>query len=721
MSNEASSTFSSFDELGTALRGGKLGEFQAKSDFAACLIPLLEAIGWRSELREITEALPHFANTLNLSEFRNVMARLGYKTILLRDNVALIDSRLVPCLFVADSGGACVLLKKEGQVVRLFDGVTGRERAVKASTLHGNLYLVALNVEKEAEDRARKDNWMRELFGRFRGLVMQLALLTFFLNIIAMLIPLFIMAVYDQVIPTNSISILGYLMIGISVAFIIEGALRVVRSRMVAFLGGRVEHIVATNTFRQIISLPASLTESAPLGSQVARVKEFDSIRELFIGPLTQVLLEAPFTLIFILVIALLGGSIALIPIAMMLVFGIISVLLMPKLKRTVADASRVRAERHSFLVEAVTNMRTIKEAGAEETWLGRYRDISAESSFLHFQSSQVTFLFQTLAQAIMMFAGLATIGLGVLNVLDMTMSVGALIATMALVWRVLAPLHSLFLTLSRFEQIKISIKQINNLMKMTVEGENKDKSRTVIKRRFRGAINLSRVSFRYNPAAEPALLGVNNDIKPGEMVAITGANGAGKSTILRLILGMHTPQAGQVTIDGMDIRQINPIELRQSIAYVPQIFDMFHGSISQNLRLANPVATDNDLKQATKMSGVYDQIMEMPDGFDTRMGDNSTGQFSSGLLQRISISRAYLKKASVILMDEPAQSLDDSGDEALMKALKKIKGSSTIIMVSHRPSHMKLADRLIVLNGGLLILDGKPSQVLERLAGGGA
>ena len=716
----SASAFASFDELGNALRGGKLGEFQAKSDFAACLMPLLEAIGWRSELREITEALPHFANTLNLAEFRNVMARLGYKTVLLKDNVALVDSRLIPCLYVADGGGACVLLKKEGQVVRLFDGVTGRERTVKASALQGNLYLVALDEEKTAEDRARKENWMRELFRRFHGLLTQLTVMTFFLNMLAMLVPLFIMAVYDQVIPTNSVNILWYLMAGIALTFIIEAALRVVRSRMVAFLGGRVEHIVATNTFKQIISLPAALTESAPLGSQVARVKEFDSIRELFIGPLTQVLLEAPFTIIFIIVIGMLGGTIALIPIGMIAVFGVISVMLMPKLKRSVADSSRTKAIRHSFLVETVINMRTIKEAGAEETWLNRYKELSAESSFLHFQTSQVTFLFQTLAQAIMMFAGLATIGLGVLKVIEFEMSVGALIATMALVWRVLAPLHSLFLTLSRLEQIKISIKQINALMKMVAEGENKDTSNTIMKRRFRGAINLARVSFRYNPAAEPALLGINGDIKPGEMVAITGANGAGKSTILRLVLGMHTPQAGQVTIDGMDIRQINPIELRQSIAYVPQNFDMFHGTISQNLRLANPVATDNDIKQATRLAGVYDEVMNLPDGFETRIGDNSTGQLSSGLLQRISIARAYLKKASVILLDEPAKSLDDTGDQALMKALKKIKGSSTIIMVSHRPSHMLIADRLMVLNAGLLILDGKPDQVLERLAGGG-
>ena len=719
MSETSTGSFSSFDALGGALRQGKLGEFQAKSDFAACLMPMLNALGWRRDLREISEALPHFANTLTLAEFRNVLARLNYKTVRLRDNVADLDSRLLPCLYVADGGGACVLLKKDGKIVRLFDGVTGKERTVRAAALQGTLYLIASEETRETEEQARKDNWMGDLSQRFSGPLVQLTVMTFVLNMLAMLVPLFVMAVYDQVIPTNSVHILYYLSAGIAIAFIIEGGLRVVRARMVSYLGGRIEQIVATNAFRQIIRLPAALTESAPLGSQVARVKEFDSIRELFLGPLTQVLLEAPFTLIFIVVIGMLGGTLALIPIGMVGVFGLITVILMPRLKKSVAASSKGRADRHGFLVEAVTNMRTIKEAGAEQTWLDRYRALSADASYSHFQTNQLTFLFQTLAQAVMMFAGLATIGLGVIKVLDLEMTVGALIATMALVWRVLAPLHSLFLTLSRLEQIKISIRQVNQLMKMEAEGEGKDSSQTTMRRRFRGAINFSRVSFRYNPAAEPALLGVNCDIKPGQMLAITGANGSGKTTMLRLILGMHAPQAGQVTLDGMDIRQINPIELRRAIAYVPQTFSMFHGSISQNLRLVNPVASDKEIKRACQMAGVYDELLELPEGMDTRIGDHNTGHFSSGLLQRISLARAYLKKASIILFDEPTQSLDDTGDDALMKSLGKIKGSSTVIMVTHRPSHMKLADRLVVLSGGLMILDGKPDQVLERLAGG--
>lgn len=717
-SSREHTAFGAFDELQDNLRQGKLGDFQAKSDYAACLMPLLQALGWKRDIREIAEALPHFANSLNRGEFRNVLARLGYKTTSVIDNVSFVDPRVLPCLFILDGGGACVLLHLEGHIVRLFDGVTGRERTVKANTLQGTLYLVTPEEKTEVEEKARKDNWMGELSRRFSQTMKTLMGLTFVLNFLTLLVPLFVMAVYDQVIPSKSLGTLGYLMAGMVLVFIIEASLRVVRSRIVAYLGGRVETIVATNAFRQIISLPAAMTESAPLGNQVARIKEFDSIRELFVGPLSQVLLEIPFTLLFIIVIAIIGKWLALVPIAMIIIFTILGMFLLPSLKRAVSFSGVARSKRHGFLVETVINLRTIKESRSEDTWLERYKTISAEASYHHFKTSQITFLFQTFAQTIMMVAGLATISLGVTLVIKNEMTVGALIATMALVWRVLAPLHSLFLTLSRLEQIKLSIHQVNVLMKMKTEAEMNDKSSSSLKRRYRGAITFSRLSFRYNPTSEPALLGINLEIKPGDMVAVTGANGAGKSTFLRMILGLHNPQAGQVTLDGMDLRQINPLELRQTIAYVPQVSSMFHGTIAQNLRLSNPISSDRDLQAACSLAGLMDDINNLERGFETRIGDQNTRQLNSGFLQRLSLARAYLRRAPIILMDEAAQTLDDEGDKAFISALKKIKGSSTIIMISHRPSHMKIADRLIVLSAGLMVLDGPPIQVMDKLAG---
>ncbi len=705
------------DELAKALRQGKLGDFEADSDYAACMMPFLLALGWRGDVREITEALPHFANTLDLHDFRNVLARLNYKTRRISVRGRVPDDRLFPILFIDLDGRANILLRREEDKITLFEGRTHREKTMDIADLKGIGYIVATEEETSRQKARDKDHWVGSTVRRFRRIFSQLLAMSFVLNLIALSVPLLIMTIYDQVIPSQSLSILGYLMLGVTVAFGIEAGLRMVRSKMIAYLGGRLENIIANATFGQILSLPVSLTESAPIGSQVARVKEFDSIRELFTGPLVSVVLEAPFLLLFIAVIAYLGGPLAIIPVVMMGIFGLIGLVLVPSLKRAVTKSSQTRANRHGFLVETITNMRTIKEAGAEQIWADRYQDFSAEASYAHFRTGQITFLFQTLAQTIMMVAGAATVGWGVIRAIDGLMSIGALIACMALVWRVLAPLHGLFLTLTRIEQIKVSVKQINQLMRMPVEERTSNAGPA--KRRFAGALTLSRVSFRYKPDAEPALLGVSLAAKPGQLVAFMGPNGAGKSTLLRLILGLQKPQAGQVSLDGMDIRQINPHELRHAIAYVPQERRLFHGSIAQNLRLANPVASAEDMVEACELAGILDDIQALDEGLETRIGDQNIRQLNSGFLQRLSLARAYLKKAPVMLLDEPAQTLDEEGDAAFIRALTRLKGKSTILMVTHRPSHIRLADEVVVVDSGMVVLNGKPEQVLAQLPGG--
>lgn len=550
-----SSGFLNVDQLDNVLQSGRLGSFTAKSPMAACLLPLLNALKWKKDVREVAEALPHFADTLDMADLRNVLARLGYKTTSIKTQLSIMDERLMPCLMVPEKTDNClVLLERDGEDILVYDGAAQNERLVNIELLRGTLYLVSPDEVTKVEEEQRKENWMGHMVGRFKKTLWQLFWMTFILNLLVLAVPLFVMSVYDQVVPSKSLNMLEGLGIAIFILLIVETALRTLRSRIVAFMGGRMEFLIATNTFRQILSLPSSYTESAPLSGQVSRLREFDTIREVFTGPLISVVMEIPFVILFIAVIGALGGWVAAVPLAMVLLYAITGFFLVPKLRQEVARSSRARAERHSFLVEMVSNMRTIKEAGAEKTWLNRYRNLSAEASYLHFETSQTTFLFQTIGQAIMTLAGLCTIAVGVFMVMGGVMTIGGLIASMALVWRVLTPLQSLFLTFSRFEQIKVAIKQINQLMKMQRERDAGGKqTEEGLRRNFAGALGFLRVSFRYQPTAEPALLGVNFRINPGETIAITGPNGAGKSTILRLILGMHSPQAGQVNIDGIN------------------------------------------------------------------------------------------------------------------------------------------------------------------------
>lgn len=714
--DEASLSIAKSDQLAEALHNGEIGSFKATSPYAACLLPLLQAVGWRGQIRHLFEALPHFADDLSLTEFRNTLAHLHYQTTRQNANIQNIDQRLFPCLFVGADNKPFLLLSHDQNGFKIFDSTDQTEKYLEDTDQTGTAYflttLYGSRTQKNDEDLTPK-NWVGDLLRRFKSVLKQLLMMTLALNIFALLVPLFIMTIYDQVIPSQSMDALGFLAVGILFAIGCEIALRFLRARFVAFLGARVENIVANATFKKLLSLPPTMTESAPIGSQVSRLKEFDVIKGLFSGTLINVALELPFVFLFLIVIAVLGGSLAYIPVAMMAIFGLIALIMIPATKRNVAASSRHRAKRHSFLVESLSNLRTIKQTAAEEAWLERYRDLSSQSAYSHFKTAQVSLLLQSLGQAIMMGAGIATVGFGVVKVLDGTMSIGALIACMALVWRVLSPLQNLFLTLTRLEQTVNSLKQINHLMRLPSEADPDPSSLT--QRNFAGHIKIDRVSFRYKPDGEPALLGAGFEINPGEFLAVMGSNASGKSTILKLILGLYKPQAGQIIIDGMDIRQVNPTILRQAIAYVPQEAHFFHGTIAQNLRLAHPMASDEDMVEACVTANVIEDISALADGFETRIGDQSIQSMPSSFKQRLSLARAFLKKSPILLLDEPAQTLDFTGDAVFMETLKKLKGKTTIIMVSHRPSHLKMADKILVLDNGMVQQFATPDEIFSN------
>jgi len=708
---------SSMKQMEAAAKTGKIGSFNAESPFASCLIPLLVALGWRGNIRGLFEALPHFADGLDLTEFRNTLANLQYKTVRSSACVSQIDERLFPCIFTEKIDHPIILLAKEEDAIRIYDSADRKEKFLEDHSIVGTAYFISseytTQTNKTKQTKMEK-NWISGLFLRFRSTIKQLFAMTLILNILTLLVPLFIMAIYDQVIPSKSGLTLAYLTSGIAFAILCEILLRLVRAKFIAYLGARVENIVTNSTFQKLLSLPPSMTESSPIGAQISRLREFDSIKGLFSGTLVNIVLELPFVVIFLTIIAILGGPLAYIPLAMMGVFGLIAFLMLPSMKRNIVKSSNRKSERHAFLVETMSNLRTIKQTASEKSWIERFRNLSSEAAYAHFRTSQVSLLMQSLAQAIMMAAGVATIGFGVLRILDGIMSIGALIACMALVWRVLSPLQSLFLTLTRLEQTINSVKQINLLMKIASEDDPSPSN--LSQREFRGHIVADRVSFRYRPNAEPALLGVSFEILPGEMLSISGPNASGKSTAIKLLLAMTRPQAGQIIIDGMDIRQINPITLRRSIAYVPQESHFFHGTLSQNLRLSQPMASDEDLVKACKKANVMDDIEALEYKMDTRIGDQSIQSLPSSFKQRLSLARAYLKKSPILLLDEPAKTLDFEGDTAFMKSLESIKGEVTILMISHRPSHIKMADKILLLENGMVKKFGPPAVVFPDL-----
>lgn len=694
---------------------GSLGGFSASSDLALCLLPLLSALNAEASAREVAESLPHFADDLDLTDMLNVMANLGYESRSLRLSLHELDPRLAPVLFLPDSGHALVVVERTGNMLRVFDPAVRGYADMPARRLKGRVHVFSRATQLHGEKRDA--GYFGSVLRRFRPLILRALGATLAGNIIILVTPLFIMNVYDKVIPTGSLETLAMMLLGVVVALAGDYALKSLRARMVAHLGGRLDYILGRAVFERVLTLPAAFTEMANISSQVARLKDFETVREFFTGPIASVLFELPFAFIFLLLLAFLGGPVVFVPLGGMLLFLLLALVMRPHMRRLVAEAARAGSRRHEFLVEAFTKFRDVKDTGTEDVWATRFQDLSAEAALKGHAAARLGAVMGVVSQSLIMLTGLATLGWGVLRTLDGTMTVGGLIAAMIIVWWVLRPLGVVFSALTQVERVRDSVAQINRLMQ--VPTERQEGAATVPPKRFRGKVSLSQVSIRYLADQDPALAGVNLEIQPGEIVALVGPNGSGKTTILKLLLGMYRPQAGTVRIDDVDIRQIDPLALRHAIAYVPQHCEVFFGTIAQNLRLAQPTATNEELAWACSEAGLLDEIRELPRGFETRIGDGRTGSLPSHFLQRISLARAYLKRAPITLFDEPASGLDFVGDQQFMKVLERMRGHSTVLLVTHRPSHLRLADKVVVMVQGQVRMAGPAEDVLSRLPPG--
>ena len=701
--------------LGSIVTSGELGGFRAISDIAACLMPLLSSLGWAGENRQLAEALPHFAQSLDIQELRQVLGNLKFESSEVQLQLGEIDPRLAPCLFVPDEGAAFVVLGIEGERVSIFNSQTASIDSIDVQGRRGKAYFFTrIEDESEALPRLSNEPWFESVARRFRGLALRMLGITLLTSLLAMIVPIFIMTLYDKVVPARSEEMLFYLAGGIGFAILFELALRIIRARILAYVGGRIDLILGSAAFEQVLHLPINMTERAPIGAQVSRLKQFESVREFFTGTLANVVLELPFSIIFIGVIAVIAGPLAWIPVVLVVIFGLMAAVSVPAMRRSTATASEARSQKQNFLIEMLSNLRTIKTSAAEQTWSERYRELAARSAFANFRTSQLSSLVQTVAQTLMMASGIATVGLGTLLVLNGDMTVGAMVATMALIWRVLSPLQAGFLSLSRLEQLKLGLRQVNQLMALRPEREP---GRVIERpRTLSGEVAFRHVSIRYSPNSEPALLGVELSIEPGEIVAIAGPSSAGKSTLLKLTAGLYQPQAGAVMMDGMDIRQLDLGELRDSVAYMPQHCHLFHGTIAQNLRLANPTASDDALSRAILDAGLLADVMALSDGFETRITDQLQSQLPAGFKQRLMLARAFVKDVPVYLLDEPGNNLDQEGDAALMRKLQSLRGKATVILTTHRPSHMRLADRVVYLQGGRLLAEGTPDEILPKI-----
>lgn len=683
-----------------------------------CIVPLLKALKWRGSRRHLKESMPHISLIYTEPMFCDVLKNLNYTCTILESRLKSLDDRLYPCLFTSKKTGPLILKSLDDHVIRAFSGKANAVITIALDSSDANIvgrcYSFRPAVESGTQ-AALKQSWVRQTFNNNRGLFWSSLGFSFVVNLLMLSTPIYVMNVYDRVVSTGSFQMLGEFATGIIIALIGIIVLTRIRSKIIALFGARLDREIGSRIFERLLYLSPAYTETATVGAQVARIKDFDRLRTFLSGPMLTTFFDLPYMFIALIIIGLIAGSIVIVPIVMIAIFVVFGGSLYFKVQRAIRIASYHGTRQQEFVLESISNMRAIKYLASEKEWIERYREMSAETNYASLRVSFLGAINAAMSDSLMIAAGMAVLAYGAIKIINQSLSIGAMIATMILIWRVLAPLKSIFNILPRLQQMVNSLKQINRLMRIEPEAEAIELL-TRTSRKFKGNVSFVRVSLRYQRAMDPALMGVSFDVKAGEVVGVVGKNGSGKSTILKVLLGLYHPQSGSVLIDNQDIRQLNPIELRNSIAYVPQKPELFYGTITANLQLGKPDATADEMVMATRAAGIYDDIMAMPEQFDTALRDFSTSKLSASFQQGLCLARAYLKRANIMLLDEPGGVLDNVLDEYLTRVLNYCKGKVTLFMVTHRPSHMKICDKLLIIEQGQLVLFGPPAEVLPQI-----
>lgn len=692
-------------------------QFNEKSDLSNCLLPLLQAIGWKENERELMEAMPHAESNLDLSGLCSTMEHLGLLPRCFGSSLASIDQRLMPCLFVPTNGSAKVVFERlpDGRL-RCFDGGVGSETILEASTVKNEVYVFRARERFDVGVRNER-RFFGDLFLRFRKHILLAFVFTIVNTVFALVPPIFVKSIYERVLPTGDITMASYLLFGVFIALMLDFQVRHIRGRLIAHVGGRVDYITGTSVFRRVMSLPTSSTGNVSVARQIGRLRNFDSVRSFFVGPLAIIALDMPANIIMVIAIGVINPWALIVILFAVIAYFLLALGSRNSSKRAIARSSKASSERIEFLNETITQMNAIRSAGCRELWLERYRVLSGKASMANYLDHQVHARISGGAQMITTLTGFSVLGLSAVKAVHGDISSGALVATLMLVWRLTGPMMNAFVAMTSMVKIRTSMQQIENLMRLSTEADSG--VHQTIRPSSEGAISFSRTSMRYLNDSDPALLGITFSVAPGQVVVITGPNGSGKSSILRLITRTYLPQAGTIRLDDIDIRQLTTADLRARISYMPQNCDIFYGTVMQNLRLAYPAATDDEITWAAHMAGIYEDIMAMPNGFQSRISHSQSNQLPTGFRQRIALARAVLKPAPIVILDEPGNGLDNVGEEALDRCIEWFRGRTTLLIVSHRPSHMRLADTTIFMERGSITAIGHFDGIKEKIFSG--
>lgn len=701
-----------------------------------CLVTLTKIDQKPASAKALVEGLPFdpteekqrlFSINNSKSNFSRAARRAGFDSNLQKRPMASIPAVVLPVILLLKDDNACVLTElslEEGRAVVIIPTIDDTPMEIAIDKLEqeylGYVFFLKRRYEGFGQDNLVNNtlggnkNWFFGTLYKFKDIYIRVIIATLFINIFVVAGPLFTMNVYDRVIPHNAIDTLWVLAIGIGLIYSFDLILKFLRTVLLERAAKKSDIILSSMLFQHAMNIKM-VERPRSVGAFASNIRDFDGIRSFFASTALTAFIELPFSVIFLLVIYSIHPTLVLLPLTVISVLFIFSLPMKNSIQKIVDSTHEATGRRNSILVESLANLETIKAFNASSTvqwhWEESTGDIASKSLRSRVRFSSLT----TISSFLTQLCSVLVIVAGVYLIKEAELTMGGLIAVNILATRSIAPWTQAANLLTNYQQMKTGLQSLNELM--AKEEERPEGKRFIRRPEFKGDIEFKNVDFTYPDEEKKALKNISFKIKAGERVGIIGQVGSGKSTLSNILMGFYEAGSGAVFIDNLDIKQLDPVDLRQNMSFVPQEVTLFSGTVRDNITLSSPHATDAEIVKAAGFGVVNALTDRHPLGMDLQVGERGYN-ISGGQRQSIALARAFISKRPIVLLDEPTNAMDFNTEVKVINNLKQATKDKTTIIITHKPSILTIVDRLLVMDDGALVMDGPKDEILAKLGG---
>jgi subfamily B ATP-binding cassette protein HlyB/CyaB len=681
-----------------------------------CLLLLARFHGVPADGAQLQHQFGETDKVLSDANLLRAAKHLGLKAARMRSRWEELGSIPLPAIAKRSDGRYVVVAKVEGEKILVQDPLDERPtvatRPEFEATWSADLVLIAKRSGLGPQDLTFDFTWFIPALVKYRRLLGEVLMASFFLQLFALLTPLFTQVVIDKVLVHKGFTTLHVLAVGMVALALFDALLGGLRTYLFAHTTNRIDVGLGAHLFRHVLSLPLVYFETRRVGDTIARVRELEHIRQFLTNSSVTVVLDALFTIVFLVVMWFYSSTLTLIVLGSLPLYAILSVSITPIIRVRLNEKFNRGADNQAFLVEAVTGIQTVKALAVEPPLQRRWDEQLAGYVKASFHATSLITIAGQIAGFIQKVTSIAILWTGAYLVIGSELSIGQLIAFTMLSGQVTGPLLRLVNLWQEFQQVGISLQRLGDVLNTRPE-PSYNPNRTTLPQ-IAGVVGLETVTFRYRSDGPAALQQVSMTIPAGQVVGIVGRSGSGKSTIAKLLQRLYVPERGRVLVDGVDLAQVDPAWLRRQVGVVLQDNFLFNRSVRDNIALTDPGLPMERVMHAARLAGAHEFILDLPEGYDTIVGEQGSS-LSGGQRQRIAIARALVANPRILIFDEATSALDYESEAIIQQNMSQIAKGRTVIIIAHRLSTVRPTHRIFVLDKGAIVEDGPHDELLKR------